>query len=104
VPTVARAKLVVAWTVDHVRRYNVGMVGGKLQLAVLEKLNGAWKAHHEDPGETEQQVASLEKYVSELGEKQQPDAAAQASKVDVDKVLAGEEEVEKLPDEPGAKS
>jgi hypothetical protein len=32
--------LAVAWTVDHVRRYNVGLVGGKLQLAVLEKRNG----------------------------------------------------------------
>lgn len=40
VPTVARAKLVVAWTIDHVRRYNTGMVGGKLQLGVLEKING----------------------------------------------------------------
>lgn len=40
VPTVARAKLVVAWTIDHARRYNTGTVGGKLQLGVLEKING----------------------------------------------------------------
>jgi hypothetical protein len=93
VPTVARAKLAVAWTVDHVRRYNIGLVGGKLQLAILEKHNGAWIAHHEDPGETEQQVASLEKYLSEFGERQRPDVAAEASKVDVDKVLAGEEPI-----------
>jgi hypothetical protein len=46
-PTVARAKLAVAWTIDHVRRYNTGWVGGKLQLAVLEKRNGTWKAHYE---------------------------------------------------------
>ena len=44
VPTVARAKLVVAWTIDHVRRYNTGWVGGKLQLAVLENVNGAWSS------------------------------------------------------------
>ncbi len=93
VPTVARAKLAVAWTVDHARRYNTGLVGGKLQLAVLEKRNGLWIAHHEDPGETEQQVASLEKYISEFGEMQKPDIAAEASKVDVDKVLAGEQPV-----------
>ena len=42
VPTVARANLAVAWTVDHVRRYNVGLVGGKLQLAVIEKRSGTW--------------------------------------------------------------
>jgi hypothetical protein len=28
-PTVAQAKLAVAWTVDHVRRYHPGLVGGK---------------------------------------------------------------------------
>jgi hypothetical protein len=89
VPTVDRAKLAVAWTIDHVSRYNIGLVGGKLQLAVLEKLNGAWVAHHADPGETEQQVEFLEKYISDFGEKQQPDAAAEASTVDLHKELAG---------------
>jgi hypothetical protein len=90
VPTVARAKLAVAWTVDHVRRYNVGLVGGKLQLAVLEKVNGAWTAYHADSGETDQQVDFLEKYVSEFREKQEPGAAAEASTVELHKELAGE--------------
>jgi hypothetical protein len=90
IPTVDRAKLVVAWTIDHVRRYNVGLVGGKLQLAVIEKANGAWSAHHADPGETEQQVESLEKYISEFREKQKPDAVAEASAVDPHKELDGE--------------
>jgi hypothetical protein len=49
VPNVARAKLAVAWTIDHVRRYNTGLVGGKLQLAVLEKQGDSWIARHEDP-------------------------------------------------------
>ncbi len=93
VPTIARAKLAVAWTVDHVRRYNIGLVGGDLQLAILEKVNGVWAARHEDTGETEQQVEILEKYISDFVEKQRPDAAAEASTVDVDKVLAGEEVV-----------
>jgi hypothetical protein len=93
VATIARAKLAVAWTVDHVRRYNIGLVGGDLQLAILEKVNGVWAARHEDPGETERQVEILEKYISDFVEKQQPDAAAEASTVDVDKVLAGEEVV-----------
>jgi hypothetical protein len=100
VPTVARAKLVVAWTIDHVRRYNTGWVGGKLQLAVLEKVNGAWTAHHEDPGETEQQVGSLEKYIFDFGEKQKPDAAAEAIDIDVHKVLAGEAELKDTSEQP----
>jgi hypothetical protein len=96
-PTVARAKLAVAWTVDHVSKYNIGLVGGKLQLAVLEKRNGAWIAHHEDPGEIQGQVRSLEDYISEFSEKQKPDAAAEASVVDVHKVLAGEEPIAEVP-------
>jgi hypothetical protein len=90
VPTVPRAKLVVAWTIGHVSKYNIGLVGGKLQLAVLEKTNGRWTAHHTDPGETNQQVEVLEKYISDFGEKQQPDAAAEASTVDLEKELAAE--------------
>ena len=88
-PTIARAKLAVAWTVDHVRRHNIGLVGGKLQLAVLEKRDGSWIAHHEDPGETEQQVEALERYLFAFAEKQQPDAAAEASTVDLNKELEG---------------
>jgi len=96
-PTVARAKLAVAWTVDHVSKYNIGLVGGKLQLAVLEKRNGAWIAHHEDPGEIQGQVASLEGYISEFREMQKPEAAAEASTVDVHRVLAGEEQIGEAP-------
>jgi hypothetical protein len=94
VPTINRAKLVVAWTIQHVVRYNPGLVGGELQLAVLEKRAGKWEARYEDPGETEEQVAELEKYISEFGKIQQPDAAAQASKVDLHEELdrpAGEQ-------------
>jgi hypothetical protein len=87
VPKVARAKLAVAWTVDHARRYNTGLVGGKTQLAVLEKIEGNWTARYEDPGETEGQVDDLEKYISEFVEKRNPDAAANASPVDIHEEL-----------------
>lgn len=74
-PTVKTAKLVVAWTIKHVIKYNPGLVGGKLQLATLEKKNDKWKADYEDPGETEGQVDALEKYISEFGKQQEPGAA-----------------------------
>jgi hypothetical protein len=38
---------------------------------------------------TEEQVDALEKYISEFGKIQQPDAAAQASTVDLHKELEG---------------
>ena len=90
VPTVSRAKLVATWTIDHVSRYNVGLVGGKHQLAVLEKRNGTWTAQHADPGETDQQVEALEKYISEFREIQRPDAVAKHGVVDLDKELAAD--------------
>jgi hypothetical protein len=65
----------------------------ELQLAVLEKRNGTWEARYEDAGETQQQVAALEKYISQFVEQQKPDAAAEASKIDVNKVLSGEQQV-----------
>jgi hypothetical protein len=96
-PTIARAKLAVAWTIDHVSKYNIGLVGGKLQLAILERRDGAWIAHHEDPGEIQGQVFSLEGYIKEFGEIQKPEAAAGASNVDVHKALAGEEPIGEAP-------
>jgi hypothetical protein len=87
VPTVNRAKLVIAWTIQHVVRYNPGLVGGALQLSVLSKIDGKWTAHHEDPGETLQQVKDLEEYISEFRDKQRPDAAADASAVNLDDEL-----------------
>ena len=89
VPTIQRAKLVVAWTVKHVVRYNPGLVGGELQLAVLEKDGGGHgKRVTRIPGETEGQVDALEKYISEFVEKQEePDAAADASPIDIQERL-----------------
>jgi hypothetical protein len=86
-PTVRKAKLVVAWTIEHVSAYNVGLVGGNLQLAILEMVNGKWSAHHADTGEAGQQVNSLEMYISKFGEQQEPDAAADASQIDIDQEL-----------------
>ena len=83
VPTINRAKLVVAWTIKHVVRYNPGLVGGELQLAILEKRDGGWEARYEDPGETEQQVDALESYISKFAPQQEPDVAAKASPIDI---------------------
>jgi len=100
VPTVSRAKLVVAWTIKHVIRYNAGLVGGELKLAILEEGNdGAWMAHYEDPGETEVQVTHLEDYISAFREKQNPDAAAAAAEASG---LDLEEELDKSAGEGGA--
>jgi hypothetical protein len=54
-------------------RYNAGLVGGELQLAILEKRDdGTWIAHHEDPGETEQQVDSIEKNIFRTSARRDP--------------------------------
>lgn len=68
IPTVARARLAVAWTIEHVIRYNVGGVGGDLKLAVLECRDGIWRSGHVDAGETRMQLAELEKHVSLFGQ------------------------------------
>ena len=86
-PTVRKARLVVAWTIAHVSAYNVGLVGGNLQLAILERTKGRWSAQHADPGEAGQEVASLEKYISNYGEQQEPDTMADASPVNIDEAL-----------------
>jgi hypothetical protein len=88
-PTIERAKLVVAWTVDHASRYNPGGVGGDLQLAVLEKIKGTWTAHHADTGEVEQQVQALEQHITEFSHRQRPDIAAGAA-IDVHGALEGD--------------
>lgn len=93
IPTINRAKLVVAWTIKHVVRYNPGLVGGELQLAVLEKRNDEWVAHHEDTGEIEQQVEVLESYISAFREQHKPDVAAQTSDIDLNIELAADKPV-----------
>jgi hypothetical protein len=67
--------------------HSVGLVGGNLQLAILEMVNGKWSAHHADTGEAGQQVDSSEMYISKFGEQQEPDAAADASQIDIDREL-----------------
>jgi hypothetical protein len=68
-PRVDRAKLVVSWALDHVIRYNTGGVGGKQQIAVLERnATGAWAARHVDAeGEVQEQVEELEDYIRNYG-------------------------------------
>lgn len=83
-PTVERAKLAIIWTIDHVKRYNTGLVGGQSHLAVLEKVDGSWTAHHEDTGQVAQQMDELEKYIGEF--RRTPDAAAKDA-IDLDAEL-----------------
>src|SRR5262249_24923581 len=77
-----RGGLVVAWSIKHAIRYNIGLVGGALQLAILERTNGAWISRYEDPGETEQQVDLLEQYISAFRHEQRPEVVAQKSEID----------------------
>ena len=87
---VGRAKLLVAWTIDHVKRYNQGLVGGKTHLALLERVDGAWQAHHEDAGEVLEQVEALDAYISDFRPLQQPPTAA-ADPSAIDTPLAQQE-------------
>jgi len=64
VPTIERAKLVIAWTIDHVRRYNAGWVGGPTHLVVLRMVDGKGHAQHESVDETHQQMVALEEYIT----------------------------------------
>ena len=62
-------------------------MGGKLQLAVLEKRDGAWIANHEkNLEEIEGQVDALEKSISEY-KQLRPDAEADASPIDIHEEL-----------------
>ena len=87
VPTIDRAKLAVAWTINHVKNYNIGLVGGETRLAVLEKKDGKWLAHHEDRGQVLQQVIELEDHIANFRRERIPEKAA-ADAIDIDKVLS----------------
>jgi hypothetical protein len=70
VPRIDRAKLAVSWALDHVIRYNTGGIGGKQQMAVLERtIDGGWRARHilDPDGELRQAVDDLEAYISGYG-------------------------------------
>jgi hypothetical protein len=70
VPRIDQAKLAVSWALDHVIRYNTGGIGGKQQMAVLERApNGDWRASHvvDADGELRQAVSDLEAYISNYG-------------------------------------
>jgi hypothetical protein len=85
VPNIERAKLVIVWTINHVCRYIPGWVGGPTHLAVLKKVNGAWRAQHENVDETQEQMVELERYITSF--RVTPDAAAKDA-ADLDKELA----------------
>ena len=63
IPSLALGRLLVAWTLTHVIRHNVGGVGGDPQIAVLRHNDGSWATEEIDPGEAQQQVEDLEKYM-----------------------------------------
>jgi hypothetical protein len=85
VPTIERAKLVIVWTINHVCRYNPGWVGGPTHLAVLKKVDGTWRAQHENVEETQQQMAALEEHITSF--RVTPEVAAEGA-IDLDKELA----------------
>lgn len=62
-PKLKDAKVAVAWTLKHVISLNPGGVGGPQQLAVLEKIEGSWKASEIDSGEIGEQVDDLEDHI-----------------------------------------
>jgi len=63
VPSVSQARILVTWALKHVIRYNTGMIGGPIQLAMLEKRNDTWRAAHIDAGESEQVVGQIEERI-----------------------------------------
>jgi hypothetical protein len=70
VPRIDRAKLAVSWALDHVIRYNTGGIGGKQQMAVLEKaVDNEWRASHvlDTDGELRQAISDLEAHISNYG-------------------------------------
>jgi ElaB/YqjD/DUF883 family membrane-anchored ribosome-binding protein len=83
IPRLSEGRLLVAWTLQHVLRFNTGGVGGEMQIQALEKVNGKWTTNAVDVGETAQQVADIEKYVSHYWE-----SIAQASAPDLGKQLS----------------
>ena len=69
-PTVKNARLLVAWTLDHVMRFNTGGFGGDhLDIAVLEKVSGQWKASLWDAGEAAQAVDDIARHIREYPER-----------------------------------
>jgi hypothetical protein len=79
-PTTKDARLLVAWTLDHVMRFNTGGIGGDtMDIAVLEKTNDQWRAKMCDPGEAQQAVEDILRHVRDypklLLENSAPDLA-----------------------------
>lgn len=68
IPSLAMGRLLVAWTLAHVIRHNVGGVGGDPQIAVLKHSDGNWVTEEVDPGEAQQQVQDLETFMGTYGD------------------------------------
>jgi hypothetical protein len=85
VPMLSEARLLVAWTLQHVIAYNTGGVAGEMQISVLDKnAAGKWSAHALDVGEVAQQVMDIEKYIGAYwtsAATAAPDLAAQLNEV-----------------------
>lgn len=75
-PKVADAKLVVAWTLQHTIRLNVGGVGGAIQLAAMERDGKDWIGRTVDTGEIETQIQELENHVRDYRKEMIAKAAA----------------------------
>jgi hypothetical protein len=87
VPTIERARVAIVWTIDHVLRHNTSLVGGTPHLAILEKVDGKWRARHEDTGQSMQRKKELADQIISFWEKREADVAAQESKINLDEEL-----------------
>jgi hypothetical protein len=62
-PTVDRGKFGVYWVLEHTIKLAPGKVGKPIQLATLQKIDGAWVAKEQDTQESAQYIKSLEDYI-----------------------------------------
>ncbi len=62
-PDVGEGRLLVAWTLDHVIRYNVGGVGGAQCIVALERHNDGWQTAEVDVDEMNESVKDIENHI-----------------------------------------
>lgn len=85
VPSLKQGKILATWALKHVIKYNAGMIGGPIQLAVIEKHEQKWRAQLIDSGECEQVVAQIEQHVRSFWD-EPGEAAGEAAEAPSDAV------------------
>jgi len=82
-PDVAQGRLLVAWTLDHVIRYNVGGVGGASYIVALERNNGTWHAGEVNQDEIKQSVKDIENHIRNYGKPETEETAPDLDQLNV---------------------